>query len=306
MSPSINVDSPYFDSRNNDLPDYDSPGKLRAFLDARGLGARKKFGQNFLVNPAAREELLEALDIRAGDEIWEIGPGLGAMTAGLLERGGKLTAFEIDPGFCAALRALFGGQESFRLIEGDVFKTWPGAAGGGEEELFLFGNLPYNAGASLLGDFIEKGRFFKRMVVTVQREVADRMTAKPGSSNYSSFSVLCASVYALRPLKVIKGASFYPVPRVDSRGVRLDLLPPGEREKPPLFYPLVRALFSSRRKTIKNSLSAFIHSGIIKGKAGGEAFEILSRSGLSGERRPETLDIEEFTRLAGALEVSYE
>jgi 16S rRNA (adenine1518-N6/adenine1519-N6)-dimethyltransferase len=310
---------------------------------------RKKFGQNFLVNPDARGDLLEALEISAGDEVWEIGPGLGAMTAGLLERGGKLTAFEIDPGFCKILKEMFGELENFRLIEGDAAKTWPAAEGGAEEELCLFGNLPYNAGASLLGDFIEKGRFFKRMVVTVQKEVADRMCAKPGSSGYSSFSVLCSSVYALKPLKVIKGASFYPVPRVDSRAVRLDLLPPGERERPSLFYPLVRALFSSRRKTIKNSLSVFIYSGIIKrlsqnpvgfGKSsrksgpterkdrpafsikskavfpktevlgkplktgtGGEVLEILRCSELSGDRRPETLNIEEFTRLAEALEV---
>jgi 16S rRNA (adenine1518-N6/adenine1519-N6)-dimethyltransferase len=285
---------------------YDSPGELRAFLEARGLGARKKFGQNFLVNPAARRELLDALEISAGGEVWEIGPGLGAMTRGLLERGGRVTAFEIDPGFCAVLRELFGASGNFRLIEGDALKTWAGEGRGGEgedEELCLFGNLPYNAGAALLGDFIEKGRFFKRMVVTVQREVADRMTAKPGSSNYSSFSVLCSSVYALKPLKVIKGASFYPVPRVDSRGVRLDLLAQRERERPPLFYPLVRALFSSRRKTIKNSLSAFLHSSIMKERAKGEALEILAYAGLSGERRPETLSPEEFTRLAGVLEV---
>jgi 16S rRNA (adenine1518-N6/adenine1519-N6)-dimethyltransferase len=288
---------------------YDSPGELRAFLEARGLGMRKKFGQNFLVNPAARRELLDALEINAGDEVWEIGPGLGAMTGGLLERGGKVTAFEIDPGFCAVLREFFGEPENFRLIEGDALKTWTLAGkgeerGDGEEGLYLFGNLPYHAGAALLGDFIEKGRFFRRVVVTVQKEVADRMTAKPGSSNYSSFSVLCSSVYALKPLKVIKGASFYPVPRVDSRGVRLDLLPPGERKRPPLFYPLVRALFSSRRKTIKNSLSAFLRSGIMKGREMGEALEILERAGLAGERRPETLSPEEFTRLAGTLEVS--
>jgi 16S rRNA (adenine1518-N6/adenine1519-N6)-dimethyltransferase len=266
---------------------------------------RKKFGQNFLVNPAARKELLEALEIRAGDEVWEIGSGLGAMTGGLLERGGRVMAFEIDPGFCKILKEIFGASENFRLLEGDAVKTWFPAGGGGGEDLYLFGNLPYNVGASLLGDFIEKGRFFKRMVVTVQREVADRMCAKPGSSGYSSFSVLCSSAYVLKPLKVIKGASFYPVPRVDSRGLRLDLLPSGERTRPPVFYPMVRALFSSRRKTIKNSLSAFVHSGIMKGKAGGEVHEILGRSGLSGNRRPETLDAGEFIRLAEALEVFY-
>jgi 16S rRNA (adenine1518-N6/adenine1519-N6)-dimethyltransferase len=285
------------------LINYNSRGELRAFLEERGLGMRKKFGQNFLVNPAAREELLEALEISAGDEVWEIGPGLGAMTSGLLERGCRVTAFEVDPGFCKVLREFFGEPENFRLIEGDAAKTWRGERRDGEKDLYLLGNLPYNLGAFLLGDFIEKGRFFKRMVVTVQKEVAARMCAKPGSSGYSSFSALCSSVYTLKPLRVIKGASFYPVPRVDSRGVRLDLLPSGERERPPLFYPLIRALFSSRRKTIKNSLSAFIYSGILKEKAGGDAAEILRRSGLSGDRRPETLDIEEFTRLAGVLEV---
>jgi 16S rRNA (adenine1518-N6/adenine1519-N6)-dimethyltransferase len=297
----INYDSSNYDSSNYDSPNYDSPGELRAFLEKRGLGMRKRFGQNFLVNPAAREELLEALEISAGDGVWEIGPGLGAMTSGLLKRGGRVTAFEIDPGFCEVLKEIFGGSENFRLIEGDVTKTWQGEGGG--EDLYLLGNLPYNLGASLLGDFIEKGRLFKRMVVTVQKEVAGRMCAKPGSPDYSSFSVLCSSAYALKPLKVIKGASFYPVPRVESRGVRLDLLPPGERKRPPVFYPLVRALFSSRRKTIKNSLSAFIYSGIIKGEAGGDAAGILRRVGLSGDRRPETLDTGEFTRLAEGLEV---
>jgi 16S rRNA (adenine1518-N6/adenine1519-N6)-dimethyltransferase len=267
---------------------------------------RKKFGQNFLVNPRAREELLDALGAGAGDEVWEIGPGLGAMTKGLLERGGRVTAFEIDSAFSHFLRELFGDLENFRLVEGDVFKTWPEASGrlGGEPgELYLLGNLPYNIGASLLGDFIEKGRFFKRMVVTVQKETADRMIAKPPSRDYSSFSVLCSSAYTIKALKVIKGPSFYPAPRVDSRGVRLDLLPSPERTKALHFYPLVRSLFSSRRKTIKNTLSAYASSFIIKEKAGEAVREILDRSGLSGDRRPETLGVEDFTRLAEALDL---
>ena len=299
---------------------YNSSRELRAFLDERGLGMRKKFGQNFLVNPAARSCLLDALEFQAGDDVWEIGPGLGAMTFGLLERGARITAFEIDTAFIQILKEIFssetGGMEpdtpcrAFRLIEGDVMKTWkavfPQVL---PENLFLLGNLPYNLAAALLADFIENRRFFKRIVVTVQREVAQRMAAGPGSSEYSSFSVLCSSVYKISPLSVIKSSSFYPIPRVDSQGVRLDLLPLRE-ERNKYFYPLVRSLFSSRRKTIRNTLSSFVASVIMKqknpsdGKRGAAdiAAEVFNRSGLSGERRPETLGIHEFTAIASFLE----
>ena len=293
---------------------YDSPSELSAFLKERGMGMRKKYGQNFLINPTARLHLLDALELQMGDEVWEIGPGLGVMTAGLLERGGQVTAFEIDRAFIGVLKELFAAKGSasvsaFRLIEGDVLKTWRSVDSAGEGPL-LFGNLPYNIAAALLADFIERGRFFKRMVVTVQREVALRMAAVPGSSDYSSFSVLCSSAYKVTPLKIIKASSFYPAPRVDSQGVRLDRLS-RQNALPKFFYPLVRGLFSARRKTIRNTLSTFAASVIMDyAKADAKdqrsvrdlAAEVLSRSGVSGERRPETLGIEEFAALAVFLE----
>jgi len=307
------------------LINYNSGKDLHAFLEERGLGMRKKFGQNFLINSSDRSSLLDALELQKGDRIWEIGPGLGAMTKGLLERGGKVCAFEIDPAFTIILRELFpeelfppaGDASSLRIVEGDVLKTWPKInteESVPEEKLFLLGNLPYNVAAALLADFIEKGRFFKRMVVTVQREVAARMAAAPGSKDYSSFSVLCSSVYKITPLKVIKGSSFFPAPHIDSRGVRLDLVPQ-RKNMPRLFYPLVRSLFSSRRKTIKNTLSVYALELIMKQKGGGDrnpalnrelarnaVMEVLNRSGVSGERRPETLGIHEFIALAVFLE----
>jgi len=288
------------------LINYDSPRELRAFLDEQGLGMRKKLGQNFLINPAVRSRILDALELRPGDNVWEIGPGLGAMTAGLLALGGRVTAFEIDPAFARILREIFA-DEKLTLIEGDVLKTWPevnaGLHGSAGDELLLLGNLPYNIAAALLGDFIEKGRFFKRLVVTVQKEVARRMNAAPGSADYSSFSVLCSSVYKVKLLAPIKGACFYPAPRVDSQGVRLDLLSPKEK-LPRLFYPLVRSLFSSRRKTVRNTLSAFAASVIIKGtlSPADAAAEALRRSGISETCRAETLGIEEFAALALILE----
>jgi 16S rRNA (adenine1518-N6/adenine1519-N6)-dimethyltransferase len=156
---------------------------------------RKKYGQNFLIDSRVRNALVEALAPRAGEAVWEIGPGLGAMTSSLLERGARVTAFEIDPGFSGALEEFFGVNPGFTLIRGDVLKTWPLAV----PSPLLLGNLPYNIGAVLLASFIEARRFFRRMVVTVQRETARRMLAGPGSGEYSSFSVLCRSVYRIDP-----------------------------------------------------------------------------------------------------------
>jgi 16S rRNA (adenine1518-N6/adenine1519-N6)-dimethyltransferase len=262
---------------------------------------QKRFGQNFLINPDMRRRLLDALAIGPGDTVWEVGPGLGAMTAGLLDRGAAVTAFEIDRGFADALGSFFREDPGFTLIPGDVLRTWPETDRPGE---YLLGNLPYNIAAPILADFIEKNRFFKRMVVTVQKETAQRITAKPGSRDYSSFSVLCASAYTATPLGLMRGSVFFPEPRVDSQGVRFDLRTdrvPGAYA--PCFRPLVRGLFASRRKTVKNNLERFVLT-LAKGRA--EAAEIstraLSACGIPPDRRAENLPLEDFAALAAYLE----
>jgi len=279
---------------------YNSAAELRAFLNENGLGMRKKYGQNFLINPGARQALANALDAGTGEAVWEIGPGLGAMTSLLLERGLSVRAFEIDGGFARALRELFAGNANFTLIEGDVLKTWhdqPPAP-------YLLGNLPYNIAATLLAGLIEQGRLFRRMVVTVQREVAQRMAAAPGSADYSSFSVLCASAYRVKQLLVIKSASFYPRPNVDSQGVLLELRDDAARALPPVFYPLVRQLFSSRRKTVKNNLAGFIgtRQGLGQKPPVALAEEALARCAISGGRRAEECALDDFLSLAKVIE----
>lgn len=264
---------------------------------------RKRFGQNFLINPDARRQLLDALDVPPGERVWEIGSGLGAMTSPLLERGAAVTAFEIDRGFIPALGEFFGGNPAFTLVEGDVLKTWRTAPPGD----YLFGNLPYTIGAVLLADFIDNNRFFKRMVVTVQKEVARRMAAKPCSKDYSSFSVLCASAYTVTPLRVLKGASFYPEPRVDSQGVRLDLRTDRDPGGYPLFFkPLLRCLFASRRKTVKNNLESFAASlagaAVNRGELSGICAAALKDAGIASGERAERLGVDDFAALAGALE----
>ncbi|MDR2247263.1 MAG: 16S rRNA (adenine(1518)-N(6)/adenine(1519)-N(6))-dimethyltransferase RsmA [Treponema sp.] len=282
---------------------YDSPQAIRSFLEERGLGMRKRLGQNFLINPNARRQLLDALDAGPGDRVWEIGSGLGAMTRPLLERGAVVWAFEIDGGFITALREFFGGNPAFTLIEGNVLKTWRAAPPGD----YLFGNLPYTIGAVLLADFIEKNRFFIRMVVTVQKEVALRMAAKAGSKAYSSFSVLCASAYRITPLLVMKGASFYPEPRVDSQGVLFDLRTDRDPATYPAFFkPLVRCLFASRRKTVKNNLERFALSLAGSAVNRKEMSELcgtaLNDAGIAPNERAEGLGVDEFAALALSLE----
>ncbi|MDR1143966.1 MAG: 16S rRNA (adenine(1518)-N(6)/adenine(1519)-N(6))-dimethyltransferase RsmA [Spirochaetaceae bacterium] len=280
------------------LPNYNSGPALRAFLEGRGLGIRKQWGQNFLINPRARKFIVDALEGETGSGVWEIGSGPGCMTAELLERGFRVTAFEIDPGFCSLLEELFmplnKEGEVFTLIRGDAVKTWETVPAGP----YLLGNLPYTVAAVLLGGFIENGCFFKRMIVTVQKEVALRMAAPPGSKNYSSISVLCSSAYRIKPLMNLKGASFYPPPHVDSTVLCFERK--NDPAQVPLFYPLVRALFASRRKTVANNLEHFSAlSGTMKKDMAAAALE---QSGVPGEARAERLPPEAFAALAAVLE----
>jgi 16S rRNA (adenine1518-N6/adenine1519-N6)-dimethyltransferase len=274
---------------------YNSTLQLRNFLDSEGLAAQKKFGQNFLINGEIRNALADALN--ASGEVWEIGPGLGAMTAILLNRGLWVRAFEIDQGFTRVLKKTFGSIDNFSLVEGDVMRTWPSQ----KEAPFLLGNLPYNIAAVLLADFIEKGRLFKRMVVTVQKEVALRMAAAAGSHDYSSFSALCASAYNVKPLMTIHRSSFYPKPNVDSMGLLLENR--NARRPPEIFFPLLRALFLSRRKTIKNNLYKFIAScksddTLNENYVNDIGAAILAATGLTGGERAEILEPEVIISLA--------
>ncbi|GHV83831.1 ribosomal RNA small subunit methyltransferase A [Spirochaetia bacterium] len=293
----------------NDLINYNSPSSIKTFLESRSLNFQKKFGQNFLINQDARKLLLDALMIKEGDTVWEIGAGLGAMTAGLLKRGAFVSAFEIDRGYCEALREFFGGNKNFCLVEGDVLKT-------SHNEIvrtkipscnfFLLGNLPYNIAASVIAGFIENKIFFKRIVITVQKEVAARMQAKPKEKDYSSLSVLCATAYNVRRLSVFKGEYFYPIPNVDSAGVCFELKENfNQDEYPKMFYPLVRSSFASRRKTIKNNLIMFLkNKNQIVNSSGAEdiCFKALEESGIAPNERAENLSLDDFKRLALSIE----
>ncbi len=280
-------------------PDYNSPAELKQVLDANGFSMQKKFGQNFLINEDARRRLVDALELSEGMKVWEVGPGLGAMTSTILERGADLTVFEIDRGFASLISGFFEDfykNGTFRIVEGDVMKTWKGQfAKAGQPDRF-FGNLPYNIAATIIADTIESNVRFEKCVFTVQKEVAQRMCAKPGSADYSSFSALCQWAYDVKPLLDLAGGNFWPKPNVDSRAVVFTKKAEFPCCKnPELFVKMQRALFSSRRKTVRNNLSQFLKNNDL-------AVACLEKAGIDIMKRAEVLTIEELLHLSDVIE----
>jgi 16S rRNA (adenine1518-N6/adenine1519-N6)-dimethyltransferase len=293
-----------YNKRHRRMPlpslNYDSPAALQAFLNDKGYNTLKRWGQNFLINAGARRQILAALELKPGEPVWEVGPGLGALTHHLVEAGHPVTVFEIDPGYAAFLREEFGRAPGFSVVEGDVVKTWKtapdrAAAGPGIKTV---GNLPYNAASAIVADFIEGGFFPAVFVVTVQLEMAQRMAAPVGNKNYSSFSVLCQSVFRVEDVVTLRPGSFYPAPEVTSRVVRLrphGLYPALDRGR---FSSFVRECFSSRRKTLRNNLPRAAAALHVSDESLTAAF---AKAGVDLGRRAETLPVAEFVAVYEAI-----
>ena len=164
---------------------YSSISSIQKVLEDNGLAMTKKFGQNFLLSEDARERIVQAMELEKGMEVWEVGPGLGAITHLLLKAGAAVTAFEIDHGFASILRSQAFADDDFTLVEGDALKTLFQRPMDADR---IVGNLPYNVGSQIIARLIENSYLPPLMVFTLQREVADRMRAKPGDADYSSFS----------------------------------------------------------------------------------------------------------------------
>ena len=277
---------------------YDSPKQISSFLKERGLSLKKRFGQNFLISPGARQKIISLLELRNGQRVWEIGPGIGSMTHSLLELSGGLVAFEIDHGLVRVLEESLGETANLRIVPGDYLKTWRDEAASNGLPDLIIGNLPYNAAAPIIATLIEWERPVARAVFTVQREVARRMAAKPRSKDYSGFSLICQSLFEVRLHGDIAAPSFHPVPEVTStivsmspNGLSLDY----DRE---LYGLIVRDLFASRRKTIRNNLT----SGVVgRGRVAAEIEEAIRAAEIDPGARGEELSVLQVRRLAAAL-----
>lgn len=269
----------------------------------RGLHVTKQFGQNFLINEDDRRAIVDELNLTEDMSVWEIGPGIGAMTHLALVTGARVTAFEIDHGFCDLLRDLFADFTHFDLIEGDVLKTWPKAAESRPMPDRLFGNLPYNIGSLAIARFIEQEFLPEKMVFTLQREVALRLGEDPGSKLYSSFTLLCGLDYEVTRSRDIGRESFFPRPDVVSSVVRFQRRsgPRVTGEQRRIYLLLIRELFASRRKTIRNNLK---QGSLRQQYELEEMLEVFHSLGIPEARRGETIDREEMleaARLIGEL-----
>jgi 16S rRNA (adenine1518-N6/adenine1519-N6)-dimethyltransferase len=278
---------------------YDSPSEIRALLDMMGLGPRKRWGQNFLINPGARERIVSLLEIEKDQRVWEVGPGLGAITSLLVKETKNLTLFEIDPGYCEYLEMAFK-EENPQIVKGDILRMW--------KEIYsyekpdrLVGNLPYNAASAIISDFIETDCVPQKMVFTIQNEMGDRMKAKTGSKNYSSFSILCQFGTKIIDRGVLSPGSFYPSPRVSSKVIEMV---PSDRFHEvinrPLFLKLVRDMFISRRKTIRNNINAAC-SARFQDIGREKMYQAFDEEGISLDARPETIEVEQFISLSNRL-----
>ena len=277
--------------------DYCSTSALNSLLKENGLGMTKKFGQNFLINKAALEKIVGLSGAAHGLSVWEVGPGLGALTSRLLASGAKVTAFEIDRGFCKILREqAFPDEENFTLVEGDALKTWKQVWQEQGTPDIICANLPYNVGSVLIASFIENRCLPPVMVYTLQTEVVRRICACPGDEDYSGFSVLCCADYENALSLMLKPGNFWPAPNVDSAVVSMkkrekSLLEPSIEKQ---FFPIVRAVFSQRRKTVRNNLKAL-------GKTSDQIENALEKAGISPDERAENLSVEKLAALTSAL-----
>jgi 16S rRNA (adenine1518-N6/adenine1519-N6)-dimethyltransferase len=278
---------------------YDSPAEITTVLKEEGLALKKRWGQNFLINRGAREKIIDLIKPEVSERLWEVGPGLGCLTAALLPRVRTLTVFEIDRGLVRYLEKSFGSPKKLVIVPGDVLKSYRQTAAQSGPPDKVVGNLPYSTASGLLASFAESGFTSPRMVFTVQKELALRMTAAPGSKNYSSFSVLCQFAFNTRICFELKPGSFFPAPEVLSVVIELqaaehDVLPEDRR----LFLLLVRSLFVSRRKTLRNNL---LTGDLLSGYKKSLLLDATGLEGIDPGIRSEHLPPEAFIRLSNRI-----
>jgi 16S rRNA (adenine1518-N6/adenine1519-N6)-dimethyltransferase len=249
---------------------------------------RKRFGQHFLHDPAVIERIVSAIAPRPNERLVEIGPGEGALTFPLLERGARLTVIELDRDLASRLEARPEAGRRLEVIRGDALEVSLAALAAPGERLRLVGNLPYNVSTPLLFRFLEQMGVIRDMHFMLQREVVARMAATPGSRTYGRLSVMLAASCRVEALFDIGPGAFRPPPKVWSSIVRLEpwASPPFELDDPRRYAEVVRRAFGQRRKTLRNALSGLLDEAAIRG------------AGCDPGARAETLSPADFARLA--------
>ncbi len=266
------------------------PLNVPALLRAHGLRAKMSLGQNFLMDPTALERIVEAAEIGPRDAVLEVGPGLGSLTRYLARAARRVVAVELDSSLIPLLKEVLAGASNVDVIHADILELDP-AQLMGEPGYLVVANIPYYITSNLIRHLLEAPLQPRRLVLTVQREVANRITAGPPDMSLLALSV---QVYGSpRIVARIPAGAFYPAPKVDSSAVRVDLYPhpliaPAHLNA---FFQLARAGFGQKRKTLRNALAAGL------GWPSEKAAALLSAAGIDPQRRAETLSLAEWNAL---------
>lgn len=256
-------------------------------LERHQLRADKRFGQNFLMDAHYLQRIVQAAQIQPGDRVYEVGPGLGVLTQALAQAGGKVTTLELDRRLAGVLAETLAGLE-VEIIWGDALRFDWGQVPPGS--LFA-ANLPYNVATALITQLLLSGRF-RRIVALVQKEVALRMVAQPGTAAYGVLSLRVQYHARVQRLFDLPPGVFFPPPRIDSSLVALQ--PNGQLDRPALFR-LIEAAFGQRRKTLRNNLT---HQGYLPA----EVDRAIQEVGLAPGVRGEALSLQQFVGLLNWLE----
>jgi 16S rRNA (adenine1518-N6/adenine1519-N6)-dimethyltransferase len=271
---------------------------IRKELAEFGLFPKKKLGQHFLVDRNILNKVIRTARVGKEDVVLEVGPGLGEMTLGLAQKAGRVIAVEIDSKLVELLKKKMSAIPNVQIIWGDILKVdFSSLFRQAGKPLKVVANLPYQISTPLLFRFIESKQTFSALFLMLQREVAERMVASAGTKKYGPLSISIRAFSDVSIQFIIKPSAFFPAPKVESALVRV-----AWKEKPMIemkdeewFKRVVKACFGYRRKTLVNALK---HSGLSLPRS------VESRMGeidIDPRRRPETLTIEEFARLAEAL-----
>ena len=254
----------------------------------------KKLGQNFLIKRGIVDEIVHAAELTPGEPVLEVGPGIGTLTQGLAQSGADVTAIELDRRLLEVLDTTLASYDNVRIVHGDVLKL-DVATIMNHKPFKVVANLPYYITTPIIMSLLESKLPIERLVVMVQKEVALRMVAKPGTKDYGALSV--AVQYYTEPDIVIDvpPKSFLPAPAVTSSVIRCVL-----RDKPPvdvidekLFFRVVKAGFAQRRKTFSNTMKT---TGLSRDRIE----ELLAKANIDGQRRGETFTLQEFADVANA------
>ena len=254
----------------------------------------KKLGQNFLIKRGIVDEIVRAAELTPGEPVLEVGPGIGTLTQGLAQSGADVTAIELDRRLLEVLDTTLASYDNVRIVHGDVLKL-DVATIMNHKPFKVVANLPYYITTPIIMSLLESKLPIERLVVMVQKEVALRMVAKPGTKDYGALSV--AVQYYTEPDIVldVPPKSFLPAPAVTSSVIRCVL-----RDKPPvdvidekLFFRVVKAGFAQRRKTFSNTMKT---TGLSRDRIE----ELLAKANIDGQRRGETFTLQEFADVANA------